>query len=168
MLAEVRRTGEGLATGRAWVRRAGRWHHRAVVVAVLLIVLAVVLVTVIAFYAVGREVVLLESRVQPAVFELEEAIVYIADRLPPDVQARISHDDVRWVLMADADELEAATAEEVAKGDADEVVDEDDAIALIIHWAEVERPDLTDVDIAAILAARLDYLEAIGAIGDQA
>jgi hypothetical protein len=139
-----------------------------VVVAVLLIVLAVVLVTVIAFYAVGREVVLLENRVQPAVFELEEAIVYIADRLPPDVQARISHDDVRWVLMADADELEAATAEEVAKGDADEVVDEDDAIAKIISWAEVERPDLTDVDIAAILAARLDYLEAIGAIGDQA
>ena len=138
------------------------------VVAVLLIVLAVVLVTVIAFYAVGREVVLLESRVQPAVFELEEAIAYIADRLPDDVTARVSHDDVRWVLMADADELEAATAEAVAAGEVDEVVGEDDAIALIIARAEDERPDLTDDDIAAILAARLDYLEAIGAIGDQA
>jgi hypothetical protein len=138
------------------------------VIAVLLILLAVVLVAVVAFYAIGREVVLLESRVQPAVFELEEAIVYIADRLPDDVTARISHDDVRWILMADADELEAATAEDVASGEVDEVVDEDDAIAKIISWAEVERPDLTDEDIAAVLAARLDYLEAIGAIGEQA
>lgn len=135
---------------------------------VLLIVLAVVLVAAIAFYAVGREVVLLESRVQPAVFELEEAIVYIADRLPDEVTSRVSHDDVRWVLLTDAEELESATADEVAAGDVDEVVDEDDAIARVIARAEDERPELTDDDIAAILAARLTYLEAIGAIGDEA
>lgn len=147
--------------------RAQTWHHRGVLVAVLLI-LAAVAVVAIAFYAIGREVVLLEGRAQPAVFELEEAVVYIADRLPESIASRLSHDDVRWILMADADVLEWATADEVAAGDEDEVLHEDDAIARVLMWAEDERPELTDLDIAAVLHARVEYLEAIGAIGNRA
>jgi hypothetical protein len=138
------------------------------VVTGLLILLAIVLVVAIAMYAVGREVVLLEARVQPAVFELEEAVEFIADRLPDEVTARVSHDDVRWVLKADADALEEATADAVAAGEQDEVVDEDDAIARVLARAEEERPDLADEDIAAILDARLEYLAAIGAVGIEA
>lgn len=134
----------------------------------LLVVVAALVVVAIAFIAIGREVSRLESRVAPSVFEVEEAIEFIADRLPESVAARISHDDVRWVLMADAESLEAATAEEVAEGDDDEVVDEDTAIARVLLRAEEERPELTDDDVAAVLDGRMAYLRAIGAIGQAA
>lgn len=139
----------------------------ATVVVVLLVVLAVVLVVAIAFYAVGREVVLLEQRVAPSVYELEEAIVFIADLLPEDVAGRISHDDVRWILRVDAEELEAATAEAVANGEDDEVVDPDGAVGRVLARTG-ERPELLDEDVVAVLDARLTYLQAIGAVGREA
>jgi hypothetical protein len=139
-----------------------------VLVAVVLIVVAVVLVVAIAFYAVGREVVLLEQRVAPSVYELEEAVPFIAERLPDEVTARISHADVRWILRVDAEELEAATAEAVADGDDDEVVDPDGAVGRVLARTGDERPDLLDEDVVAVLDARLEYLRAIGAVGDQA
>jgi len=139
-----------------------------IVVTVALVVLAAACVVAIALYAIGREVVLLEARVQPAVFELEEAIEFIADRLPDEVTARVSHDDVRWVLKADADVLEEATADAVAAGDDDEVIDENGAVGRVLERASGQRPDLADEDVVAILDARLEYLEAIGAIGTEA
>lgn len=135
---------------------------------VLLVVLGLVLVVGIAFYAVGREVVLLEQRVAPSVYELEEAVPFIADRLPEEVTARISHADVRWILRVDAEELEAATAEAVAEGDDDEVVDPDGAVGRVLARTGDERPDLLDEDVVAVLDARLAYLQAIGAVGDEA
>jgi hypothetical protein len=138
------------------------------VLVVILVGLAVVLVVAIALYAVGREVVLLEDRARPAVFELEEAIAFIAERLPDEVTARVSHDDVRWVLRTDAEVLEEATAEAVAVGDDDEVLDQDGAVGRVLGRASEDRPDLADEDVVAILDARLTYLEAIGAIGRPA
>ncbi|HEU5152825.1 MAG TPA: hypothetical protein VFU19_20205 [Iamia sp.] len=140
----------------------------ATVVIVLLVVLGLALVVGIAFYAVGREVVLLEQRVAPSVYELEEAVPFIADRLPDEVTARISHADVRWILRVDAEELEAATAEAIADGDADEVVDPDGAVGRVLARTGDERPDLLDEDVVAVLDARLAYLQAIGAVGDEA
>jgi len=137
-------------------------------VVVLLVVLAIVLVVAIAFYAVGREVVLLKQRVAPSVYELEEAIAFIADLLPDDVAGRISHDDVRWILRVDAEELEAATAEAVAAGDSDEVVDPDGAVGRVLARTGEERPEVLDEDVVAVLDARLAYLQAIGAVGEQA
>lgn len=134
----------------------------------VLVVLGIGLVVAIAFYAVGREVVLLENRVAPSVYEVEEAVPYIADRLPDDVTARISMDDVRWVLRVDAEELEAATAEAVAAGEVDEVIDPDGAVGRVLARVEEERPDLDDTDVVAVLDARLAYLQAIGAIGTEA
>lgn len=138
------------------------------VVVVLLVVVAAALVLGIAFYAVGREVVLLERRVAPSVYELEEAVPFIADRLPDEVTARISHADVRWILRVDAEELEAATAEAIADGDEDEVVDPDGAVGRVLARIGDERPDLLDEDVVAVLDARLAYLQAIGAVGDEA
>jgi hypothetical protein len=137
-------------------------------VVVVLVAVAAVLVVAIAFYAVGREVVLLEDRARPAVFELEEAIQFIAERLPDEVAGRISHDDVRWVLRVDAEVLEEATAEAVARGDDVEVLDEDGAVGRVLARVADERPDLSDPDVVAVLDARLAYLEAIGAIGRPA
>src|SRR5918997_1222036 len=106
----------------------------------ILIGLAVVLVAVIGLLAV---------RDRPAVFDLEEAVDFIADVLPDDVAGRLSHDDVRWVLRADVDLLEEATLEGEERPES--VVDEDDAVARIIGRAEVERPELSDEDVVAVL-----------------
>ncbi len=138
------------------------------VLVVILVVVATLLVVAIAFYAVGREVSLLEDRARPAVFEMEEAIAFIAERLPDEVTARVSHDDVRWVLRTDAEVLEEATAEEVAIGDEDEILDEDGAVGRVLARVSDERPDLADEDVVAILDARMEYLRVIGAVGSEA
>ncbi|MCU1499532.1 MAG: hypothetical protein JWM47_3485 [Acidimicrobiales bacterium] len=77
----------------------------------LFALLGLVVVVVIALLVVGRETARLAGSARPAVFDLAEATEFIADRLPPAVQARISHHDVEWILLADADLLEEATAD---------------------------------------------------------
>lgn len=134
---------------------------------VVLGVVGALVVVVIALVTVGREVGRLERRPRPAVLQVEEAVAYIADRLADDVASRITHDDVRWILKADADLLEEVTDEGVDP-DEEDVVDEDAAVALILGRAAIERPDLADDDIVAVLGARFDYLVEIGAIGPRA
>lgn len=134
----------------------------------VLAAVAVVVVVVIGFVAVGRETGMLAARPRPAMFDLAEAVEFIADRLPAEVAGRLTHDDVRWVLGTDVDLLESATAEVAVTGDDRlEVVDEDDAVARILARADEEGRDIVDEDIVAVLAARMAYLVAIGAIGPE-
>jgi hypothetical protein len=133
----------------------------------VLVAAAAVVVVVIGFVAVGRETGMLAGRARPAVFDVTEAVEFIADRLPADVAGRLSHDDVRWVLRTDVDVLESATAEGVGDDVDDEVVDEDDAVARILARADEDGRDIVDEDVVAVLDARLAYLEAIGAIGPE-
>lgn len=164
-------------------------------------VLGLVMIVVLGLVLVGRETARLAAAARPAVFELSAAVDFIADELSPEVQARISHDDVRWVLLADAELLEEATADpderrypwsrrtlhegrsipvrdedgaivaDAEQGPPDPlggIVDEDLAVARIITVAEESGRDLADEDVAAVLAARLVYLERIGALGGRA
>ena len=98
-------------------------------------------------------------------FDLEEAVDFIADWLRREVAGRLTHDDVRWILRADVDLLEQATDDPDAEGA--EVVDEDDAVARILERADAEDRELEDADIAAVLDGRSAYLEAIGAVGPE-
>lgn len=77
----------------------------------LFAVLGLMVVVAIGLVLIGRETARLAGSARPAVFDLAEATDFIADRLAPEVQARISHGDVRWILLADADLLEEATAD---------------------------------------------------------
>ena len=135
------------------------------VLVALLIALAVLGVVVLALVVVGRETFRLRTSARPAVFDLEEAVDFIADRLDESVAGRLTLDDVRWILRADVDLLEQATDDPDADGP--EVVDEDDAVARILQRADAEDRDLEDADIAAVLDGRSAYLEAIGAVGPQ-
>lgn len=128
--------------------------------------ISVVIAALIGFVVIGRETGRLSTTARPAVFELEEAVAFIAEELPVDVASRLSHDDVRWILLADVDLLEEATADDDDQGI--QVVDEDRAIARILARAEAEHRELADGDVVAVLAARLDYLQAIGAVGGKA
>ena len=141
--------------------------------------LGFLVIVVIALVVLGRETARLAAVAKPAVFDLTEAVEFIAESLPADTQARVSHDDVHWVLLADADLLEQATTDDPADAipttddpdlpvDPLHVVDETDAVARIIGAADAEARDILDEDIVAILRARLAYLEAIGAVGPEA
>ena len=79
--------------------------------------------------------------------------------------AALTHDDVRWILRADVDLLEEATDDPDAEGA--EIVDEDAAVARILHRADEEDRGLDDADVAAVLAGRGAYLAAIGAVGPE-
>ncbi len=160
-------------------------------------VLGLAMIVALGLVVIGRETARLSTTARPAVFDVAEAVDYIADRLPPDTQARISHDDVRWLLLADADLLEVATADpedrkypwsrrprlvegralpvaddgdlggEAPDGSGLPVVDEDVAVARLIARADAAGRAIEDEDLAAVLAARLSYLEAIGAVGGE-
>src|SRR5690606_9430813 len=109
-------------------------------------VLGLVVIVVIGLVIVGGETARLAAAPRPAVVDLADAVEYIADRLPAETQARISHDDVRWILLADADLLEEATAESAGDGSAADlpVLDEDLAIARVLAAQEASGRDLED------------------------
>jgi hypothetical protein len=135
------------------------------VVVALMVLVAVLAVTALGLVVVGRETSRLQATARPAVFDVEEAVDFIADRLPPDVAGRLTHDDVRWILRTDVDLLEDATDDPDAEGA--EVVDEDAAVARILERADDDERDLDDADVVAVLDARGAYLEAIGAVGPE-
>lgn len=143
-------------------------------------VVALVAVVCIGLVVIGRETSRLSLSARPAVFDVAEAVEFIADQLSPEIQAQISHEDVRWVLLADADLLEEATADPTeprfpwSKPKAiegrdlqDQVLDEDLAVARILELADRSDRELTDDQIVAVLDLRLDYLRAIDAIGEE-
>lgn len=138
----------------------------------LFAVLGIVVVVVIGLVVLGRETARLATSTRPSVFDLTQAVEFIADRLPTSSQARLTHDDVRWILLADADLLEEATADLEPDDDPDEaeteVVDDEAAIARLLALADESGRDLADEDVVAVLDGRMAYLGAIGAIGPEA
>ncbi len=137
-------------------------------ITIVLVAVAFAGVVVIGLVVIGRETFRLRTTARPAVFDLEEAVGFISDRLPDEVAARLTPDDVRWVLRADADSLEEATESSDVVELGPEYLDEDAALARVLAVADDEDRGLDDADIAAVLAERSSYLELIGAIGPQA
>lgn len=147
---------------------------------IVLFLVVVLVVVALALVLVGRETARLAAAARPAVFDVGEATDFIADRLSPGAQGRLSHDDVRWILLADVDALEEATEDPTerrypwsrASGsieDFDEqTVDEDDAVARLLARVDAAGRDVDDADVAEVLELRTAYLTAIGAIGGEA
>ena len=63
-------------------------------IAVFLVIVAAVVVVAIALVAIGRETFTLGQQPKQAHFDLDEAVEYVADRLPDEVTARLGYDDV--------------------------------------------------------------------------
>lgn len=174
----------GSGSGSAGVGR----YPDAVIIVFGLVGLA--LVVVIGLVLVGRETARLAGSARPAVFDMEQAVDFIAERISPEAQGRLSHEDVRWILLADADLLEEASVEPEARfpwsrpvavagrpldlvsgadqaPDPDAVVDQDVAVARILQAADAAARDVDDADVAEVLEQRLAYLERIGAVGGR-
>lgn len=138
--------------------------------AVIVIVIAVILVLVIAVVAVGAVVNRLANEAPVSVFDEDEAVEWIADRLPFEVAAVLSPDDVRALLLWHLEYLEGkgvATESGFATPSAAVVVAEDEGLAYVLGRATDADLAVDDGQVVAVLEAERDYLEAIGAIGPR-
>ncbi|MCY4067503.1 MAG: hypothetical protein OXE79_00090 [Acidimicrobiaceae bacterium] len=129
-------------------------------------------VVAIAFVSVGIAVGGMEAETAPAVYRYSDAVEFVADRLPDEVTARISHSDVGRVLRWHLDwfaEVGLATDHGAELGDPAvavgevAVVDTDAACdAVVARSLRESGPD--PVDVVCILEAQLVYLSQIGAL----
>ena len=134
-------------------------------------VLAAVIVVVIALVTVGRITGELVDAAPTSIYDLDEAVEFVADRLPDEVTAQLSFDDVRSLLTWHIEYLEERGVarrqgvNELAAGPL--VATENDAVAFVLGRAAAAGMELSDVWVVLVLDADTAYLEAIGAIGPQ-
>ena len=134
----------------------------------LAVIAAAVAVVLIGLLVVGRETATLATQPKQALFDVDEAVDFVADRLPFEVSARISYDDVRALLRFHLEHL-AATGAPAERWNAGRsrlvIVDDEQGAEVLMQRAIAAGLDLTPDDIAAVLGAELAYFEAIGAVG---
>ncbi len=142
---------------------------------VLFALAAVVLVFAIAAGTIGREAHRLDAVAPRAVYELDEAVDFVADRLPPESQARLTPGEVEELLRAHLRWMHEQGLQPDRAVDARQTIDdtlvisEDALVAYLLAEAERLGLDLLDdVDAVNVVDAHLAYFEAIGAVGPQA
>jgi len=131
---------------------------------------------VIAAVSIGGVTARLASRSRRTVYDLEQAVEFVADHLPDHVTAVVTFEDVRAVLDWHVQFLEARgvashrTADD--PGSALIVVDDSEPLAAVLGRVEAAgegQPGhgLTDDQVVAILDAEEGYYDAIGAVGPE-
>ena len=140
--------------------------------------LGTVLVAVIALAAVGSVVRRLEKSAMPVVLEIDDAVDWIAERLPTEAASQLSRDDVvnivGWYLeVFDAVGLATDHGQELGDGALDDdpsdvVAPLDDALEHVVARAGGGDDPLDAVAVAMAAELLGTYLTAVGAIGDPA
>ena len=137
--------------------------------------IAAVLVFAIAAGTIGREAHRLDTIAPRAVYELDEAVDFVADRLPTESQARLTPEEVQSLLVAHINWLHDHGLQPDRAVDARQTISEQVVIsedALVAHLLGVAEDIgvelLDDVDAVNVVDAHLAYFEAIGAVGPQA
>jgi len=142
---------------------------------VLLFVVGAIVVTVIAFVAVGQAVGRMAADRPPAIYDLHDASLWIADRLPDEVTARLSYDDVARVLGWHLDWFgDVGASSRYGQELAGDAVRKEGAIApdeaaidsVVARSLAEEGPNA--VDVVCVLDLQMKYLVAIGAVGGEA
>jgi hypothetical protein len=142
--------------------------------AIAILVLAGLSVFAIAAIAIGREARRLDAVAPRAVYDLEEAVEFVADTLPEHSQARLTHDEVRQLLRAHMTQLRSKGLQPPSAVDQRQeiesplVVDDTDAAGYLIGHADLRGLDVTDEDVVHVVDAHLAYLRDIGAVGPAA
>ena len=113
-------------------------------------------------------------------YDLAEAVQFVADGLPDELSAKLSYDDVEAVLLWRLDHLrlrgsatygrgDLVAAEAEGNEDVDgAVIDEDDAVDYVLAKAEKSSRDIDALDVVVVLDLESQYLQSIGALGPPA
>lgn len=135
------------------------------------VLLAAAVVVAIALVTIGRITGELVDAAPTSVYDLDEAVGFVAERLPDDVTAQLSFDDVRALLswhlgyLEDRGVARRQGVNDLAAGPL--VAAENDAVASVLGRAAEAGLEVADVWVVQVLDANSAYLEAIGAIGAQ-
>jgi hypothetical protein len=147
-------------------------------VLIVLLVIAAIGVFITAAVAVGAAVNRTAAQPPPAVLQLDDAVDWIADRLPFEVAAEISHDDVRRILLWQLDYFDSIGlaseggaelgGEAVPEDHALVVADDDAAVDFVVDRALAAGTELSALHVVCVLDLQMQYLREIGAVGVEA
>jgi hypothetical protein len=136
---------------------------------VVIFVVTAFVVFAIAAITIGRETHRLDAVTPAPALELVDAVAWIADRLPPEVSAQISYEDVRDLVTWHLEMLEEDGVRQTADPDSDLVIVEDQGtIAALVDRAFDQGRAIDATQVRAVLDGELAYLRAIGAVGPLA
>jgi hypothetical protein len=138
-------------------------------------VVAAVVVFAIAAGTIGREAHRLDAVAPRAVYQLDEAVDFVADHLPEASQARLTPSEVETLLVAHVNWLHEHGLQPDKAVDARQTIDdqvvvrEDALVAHLLGVADLAGVELLDdVDAVNVVDAHLAYFAAIGAVGPEA
>ncbi len=141
----------------------------------IFVFLAAVAIFAIAAGAIGREAHRLDAIAPRAVYTLDEAVDFVADRIPERSQARLTPAEVELLLIAHINWLHAQglapdrVIDQRQNIDSTLIVSDEALIAhLMMVAADTGIELLDDVDIVEVVDAHLSYFDAIGAVGPTA
>lgn len=141
----------------------------------IFIALAAISTFAIAAGAIGRESHRLDAIAPRAVYVLDEAVDFVADRIPVRSQARLTPAEVEALLTAHLNWLHSHGLAPDRVVDLRQAIDstvviaEDALVAHLLGSAEELGVELLDdVDVVEVVGAHLEYFAAIGAVGPLA
>jgi hypothetical protein len=141
----------------------------------LFIVLSAVSVFLIAALTIGREARRLDSLSPRAVYQIEQATEFVAERLPGSTQSRLTMEELAQLLVMHMNWLHSKglLPERVIdrKQDIDDevIISEETLVGYLLGEADRAGVEiLDDVDIVTVTDVHLQYFEAIGAVGPRA
>lgn len=126
----------------------------------LFLAVTAAVVVVVAVIAVRRATAFLDDRQPSVLFEVDEAIEFVASALPDELSARLSYEDVEALLGWHLVHLATRDGE----GEVD--ITDDVVVADLVRRAEADGRAIGADDVRAVLAAEVAYLVAVGAIDE--
>ena len=135
------------------------------------ILVALALAFAVAAVVVGREARRLDAEPPRPVFDPDEAVEWVANHLPFEVSAVLSHDDVRRILDWNLEYFRSKGLSgngSTPHAEAPIVVGGAETVAYVLDRAARTDRDYTPDQVLAVLDAQMSYLEAIGAVGPEA
>jgi hypothetical protein len=139
------------------------------------VALAALATFVVAAVVIGREARRLDSVAPRAVYDIEQAVEFVSERIPSASQARLTPGEVGWLLtfhlrwLHDKGLAPADVIDRRQDIDRTTIITDDSVVGYLLGEAEANGVDvLDDVDVVNVVDAHLDYFDAIGAIGPNA
>ncbi len=132
---------------------------------------ALALVFIIAAVVIGREARRLDAAPPRPTFDLDEAVEWVADNLPFEVSAVLSHADVRQIIDWNLEYFRSKGVSGNGRSSAANgpvVVGGAETVDYVLARARSVGSPYTAEQLHAVLDAQMTYLEAIGAVGPEA
>jgi hypothetical protein len=142
---------------------------------VVYILVALALAFAVAAIVVGREARRLDAVPPRPIFDPDEAVEWVANHLPFDVSAVLSHEDVRRILDWSLQYYRSKGVSGSVSGNGSAphletpiVVGGAETAAYVLDQVVRSGSEFTAEQVHAVLEAQMGYLEAIGAVGPEA